>query len=40
LFVGALFCLVGLLVTVPVAFLFIVYTYRKLSDGSVAPATV
>lgn len=40
LFVGALFCGVGLLVAMPIAYLFIVYTYRKLSGGSVAPATV
>ena len=38
--VGALMCGVGLLVTVPVAYLFLVYTYRRLSGGSVAPATV
>jgi uncharacterized membrane protein len=38
--VGALLCGVGLLVAVPVAYLFVVYTYRKLSGGSVAPATV
>jgi len=30
---------VGLLVTAPVAYLFLVYTYRRLSGGSVAPAT-
>ena len=36
--VGALLCGVGLLVAAPVAYLFIVYTYRKLSGGSVAPA--
>lgn len=38
MFVGALLCGVGLLVAAPVAYLFIVYTYRKLSGGSVAPA--
>ena len=38
--VGALLCGVGLLVTVPVAYLLLVYTYRRLSGGSVAPATV
>lgn len=38
--VGALLCGVGLLVAAPVAYLFLVYTYRKLSGGSVAPATV
>lgn len=36
--VGALLCGVGLLVAAPVTYLFIVYTYRKLSGGSVAPA--
>ena len=36
--VGALLCGVGLLVAAPVSYLFIVYTYRKLSGGSVAPA--
>ena len=39
IFVGVLFCGVGLLVTAPVAYLFLVYTYRRLSGGSVAPAT-
>jgi uncharacterized membrane protein len=39
LIVGVLFCGVGLLVTAPVAYLFLVYTYRRLSGGSVAPAT-
>ncbi len=38
MFVGALLCGVGLLVAAPVAYLFLVYTYRKLSGGSVAPA--
>lgn len=38
--VGLLLCVVGLLVTIPVAYLFMVYTYRKLSGGTVAPATV
>lgn len=37
---GALLCGVGLLVTAPVASLFLVYTYRKLGGGTVAPATV
>ena len=37
--VGALLCGVGLLVAVPVAYLFLVYTYRMLSGGSVAPVT-
>jgi uncharacterized membrane protein len=36
---GALLCGVGLLVTAPVASLFLVYTYRKLGGGTVAPAT-
>ena len=40
LFIGALLCGVGLLVTAPLAYLFLVYTYRKLSGGSVAPAAV
>lgn len=40
LIVGALLCGAGLIVAAPVAYLFIVYTYRKLSGGSVAPATV
>lgn len=38
LFVGALVCLVGLLVSAPVALLLIVYAYRKLTGGTVAPA--
>jgi uncharacterized membrane protein len=37
--VGFMLCGVGLLVTIPVAYLFLVYTYRRLSGGSVAPAT-
>lgn len=37
--VGALLCGIGLLVAAPVAYLFQVYAYRKLSGGSVAPAT-
>ena len=40
LIVGALLCGVGLLVAAPVSYLFLVYTYRKLSGGSVAPAVV
>ncbi len=39
LFVGALLCAVGLLVTAPLSLLLIVYAYRKLSGGTVAPAT-
>ena len=38
--VGALLCGVGLLVAAPVAYLLQVYAYRKLSGGSVAPATI
>ena len=37
--VGFALCGVGLLVTIPVAYLFLVYSYRRLSGGSVAPAT-
>ncbi|MFZ0834701.1 MAG: hypothetical protein WAM92_16830, partial [Mycobacterium sp.] len=37
--VGAFLCGVGLLVAVPVASLFLVYTYRRLSGGQVAPLT-
>ena len=40
LFIGAMLCLVGLLLTAPIALLFIVYAYRKLSGGTVAPVTV
>ncbi|MEI6700042.1 MAG: hypothetical protein WCK99_13675 [Mycobacteriaceae bacterium] len=40
LFGGAFVCGFGLLLTVPVSLLFLVYTYRRLSGGSVAPATV
>lgn len=40
LFVGALLCGVGLLVAAPVSYLFLVYTYRKLSGGSVAAAAI
>jgi len=36
--VGALLCGVGLLVAVPVSFLFELYAYRRLSGGNVAPA--
>ena len=38
-FVGALLCGVGLLVAAPVASLFLVYVYRRLSGGQVAPLT-
>ena len=37
--VGALVCLVGLIVAAPVAALFQVYTYRRLTGGQVAPLT-
>jgi uncharacterized membrane protein len=37
-FVGALLCGVGLLVAVPLAALIVVYTYRSLNGGYVAPA--
>ncbi|MGE5696792.1 MAG: hypothetical protein ACM4D3_16655 [Candidatus Sericytochromatia bacterium] len=37
--VGAFLCGVGLLVAVPVASLFLVYTYRGLTGGQVAPLT-
>jgi len=40
LLAGGLACGVGLLVASPVVYLFGVYTYRKLSGGTVAPATV
>jgi hypothetical protein len=40
IFIGALLCLVGLLVTAPLALLFVVYSYRKLTGATVAPATV
>ncbi|MFI5510568.1 hypothetical protein ACIA48_24160 [Mycobacterium sp. NPDC051804] len=38
-FVGALACGIGLIVAVPVAGLFLVYTYRKLTNGQIAPLT-
>jgi uncharacterized membrane protein len=37
-FVGALLCGVGLLVAIPLAALIVVYTYRSLNGGFVAPA--
>ena len=40
LLAGVLACGVGLLVASPVFSLFVVYTYRKLSGGTVAPATI
>jgi uncharacterized membrane protein len=38
-FVGALLCGVGLIVAVPVASLILVYAWRRLSGGQVAPLT-
>jgi uncharacterized membrane protein len=38
-FVGALLCGIGLLVAVPVAALILVYAWRRLSGGQVAPLT-
>jgi uncharacterized membrane protein len=37
--VGAIVCGIGLIVALPVAALFLVYTYRKLSGGQLAPLT-
>jgi len=37
--VGSLLCGIGLLVAVPVATLYLVYTYRKLTGGQIAPLT-
>jgi uncharacterized membrane protein len=37
--VGAIACLIGLIVAVPVAALFEVYAYRKITGGHVAPLT-
>jgi uncharacterized membrane protein len=37
--VGAVVCGIGLIVALPVAALFLVYTYRKLGGGQVAPLT-
>jgi uncharacterized membrane protein len=36
---GVAVCYVGVVVAAPVASLFLVYTYRRLSGGQVAPAT-
>lgn len=36
--VGALLCGVGLLVAIPVAFLFEIFAYRRITGGNVAPA--
>jgi uncharacterized membrane protein len=38
LFLGLLFCGVGLLVAIPVTYLLLVYAWRKLSGGQVVPA--
>ena len=37
--VGALACGIGLIVSIPVASLFLVYAYRKLTNGVLAPLT-
>ena len=37
--VGALACGIGLIVSIPVAALFLVYSYRRLTGGQVAPLT-
>jgi uncharacterized membrane protein len=37
--VGALACGIGLIVSIPVASLFLVYAYRKLTNGVIAPLT-
>jgi uncharacterized membrane protein len=37
--IGFLLCFIGLIVAVPIALLIQVYTYRRLSGGSVAPLT-
>jgi uncharacterized membrane protein len=37
--VGALACGIGIIVSLPVSALFLVYAYRKLSGGQVAPLT-
>ena len=37
--VGVILCFVGLLVSGPVAALYLVYAYRKLSGGQIAPLT-
>ena len=37
--VGALACGIGLIVAIPVAGLYLVYTYRKLTNGQIAPLT-
>ena len=37
--VGALLCGIGLIVAIPVSALFLVYAYRKLTNGHLAPLT-
>jgi uncharacterized membrane protein len=37
--VGSLLCGIGLIVALPVATLYLVYTYRKLTGGQIAPLT-
>jgi uncharacterized membrane protein len=37
--VGALVCGIGLIVAIPVAALFLVYSYRYLTNGQIAPLT-
>jgi len=37
--VGALLCGIGLIVAIPVSALFLVYAYRKLTNGHLAPQT-
>jgi len=37
--VGALLCGIGLIVAIPVSSLFLVFVYRKLTNGYVAPLT-
>jgi uncharacterized membrane protein len=39
LLIGAIICGLGLLVTVPLALLIQVYTYRRLAGGPIAPVT-
>jgi uncharacterized membrane protein len=39
LLIGAIPCGLGLLVTVPLALLIQVYTYRRLAGGPIAPVT-
>jgi uncharacterized membrane protein len=39
MFVGSLLCGIGIIVAAPVAILFEVYAYRKLTGGQVAPLT-